>query len=66
MASIFHYSVNISAGLFAAVLGLITYEALSIMEALVYFVIVLVLIFRYGHQQLSSKPSRHEDIGSSL
>ena len=62
MASIFHYSVNISAGLVAAVLGLITYEALGFMEALVYTVIIAVLIIKYGHQHLSSKLSRHEDI----
>ena len=61
MASIFHYSVNISVGLLAAVLGLITYEALGFMEALVYAVIAAVLIFRHGHQHLSSKPSSLKD-----
>lgn len=61
MSSIFHYSMNISAGLFAALLGLITYEALGLMKALVYSVIVIILVIRYGRQHLSSKLSPREN-----
>ena len=62
MASIFHYSMNVSAGLFAAILGLITYEALGLMKALVYSVIVIFLVLRYGRQHLSSKLSSRDEL----
>jgi hypothetical protein len=66
MSSIFHYSMNVSAGLFAALLGLITYEALGLMKALVYSVIAIILVIRYGRQHLSAKVSSRENAESLL
>jgi membrane protease YdiL (CAAX protease family) len=52
MATIFHYSVNISSGLVVSVLGLMTWDAFSIMESLSYTVIALVLLYMYGPRRL--------------
>ena len=48
MATLNHYSVNISSGLAVSVLGLITWDALSILMALSYTLIAIVLFFLYG------------------
>jgi membrane protease YdiL (CAAX protease family) len=48
MATLNHYAVNISTGLVVSVLGLITWDALSIMISLSYSVIAAVLFFLYG------------------
>jgi hypothetical protein len=48
MATLNHYAVNISTGLVVSVLGLITWDALSIMISLSYSVIAAVLLYLYG------------------
>jgi membrane protease YdiL (CAAX protease family) len=52
MATIFHYAVNVSSGLVVSVLGLITWDALSVMESLSYSVIAIILLFLYGPRRL--------------
>ena len=52
MATLFHYAVNISSGLVVSVLGLITWDVLSIMESLSYSVIAVVLLVLYGPKLL--------------
>jgi membrane protease YdiL (CAAX protease family) len=52
MATLNHYAVNISSGLVVTVLGLITWDALSIMISLSYSVIAMVLLFLYGPSRL--------------
>jgi len=52
MATLNHYAVNISTGLVVSVLGLITWDALSIMISLSYSVIAIVLLFLYGPRRL--------------
>ena len=64
MASIFHYSVNMSTGLVTSVLGLITIEVLGLMMALVYGLIIVVLVYRYGYQTLSVEQEPNQDTES--
>ena len=52
MATLHHYAVNIFSGLVVSVLGLITWDALSIMESLSYSVIAIVLLLIYGPRRL--------------
>ncbi|UCD44144.1 MAG: CPBP family intramembrane metalloprotease [Candidatus Bathyarchaeota archaeon] len=52
IATLNHYAVNISSGLVVSVLGLITWDALSIMESLSYSVIAIALLFLYGPRRL--------------
>jgi membrane protease YdiL (CAAX protease family) len=52
MATLYHYAVNISSGLVVSVLGLITWDALGIMESLSYSVIAIALLFLYGPRRL--------------
>lgn len=52
MATLNHYAVNISSGLVVSVLGLITWDALSIMFSLSYSVIAIALLFLYGPRRL--------------
>jgi hypothetical protein len=52
MATLNHYAVNISSGLVVNVLGLITWDILSIMLSLSYSVIAIVLLFLYGPRKL--------------
>ena len=48
MASLYHYSVNLSSGLVVSVLGLITLDTFSIMESVSSLVIAIVLFYLYG------------------
>lgn len=66
MASIFHYSVNMSVGLFANVLGLITYDALGFIKGSVYVLIIAALVVRYGYQFLSSADISSRSSSSAL
>ena len=56
MASLYHYSVNIFEALAVAVLGLITWEALSLINGIIYLAISAALVIRYGADSLSRKP----------
>jgi hypothetical protein len=53
MATLQHYAVNISSGLVVTVLGLITWDALSIMISLSYSVIAIALLFLFGPRRLT-------------
>ena len=55
MATLYHYAVNISSGLVVSVLGLITWDALSIMESLSNTAIAIALLILYGPSLLNEK-----------
>ena len=55
MASLYHYSVNLSSGLVVSVLGLITWDTFSIMESVSSLVIAIVLLYLYGPRLMLEK-----------